>query len=178
MRGVTTKGPSAVKHLFDRFFSKFLLVLMALAISFLSFHGRNSEAVAANSLKILLGSWGGSGIMKLSDGSSQRIGCNGYYTGGGSQLGMVIRCTSTDQKIEIRSKLSVNANRLSGSWVERTYNAEGQISGKISGHQMRMSIKGAVTGSMNVQFSKRSQKIAIRTNNIGMSSVNITLSRR
>lgn len=137
-----------------------------------------APAQAAKSIKILLGSWGGSGTMKLQDGSSERIGCTGYYTGGGSQLSMVIRCTNDNQKIEIRSKLSVNANKLSGNWEEVTYNATGQINGKISGNKIKFSIQGAVSGTMSVKFSKYSQKINIETNNIGMSSVDITLRRK
>ena len=138
----------------------------------------HSSVQAAQSLKVLLGSWGGSGVMKLKDGASERVGCNGYYTGGGSQLGMVIRCTSGGQKIEIRSKLSVNNNNLSGKWEERSFNAEGSISGKVTGNQMKMSIQGAVTGSMNVHFTSKSQKITIVTDNIGMSRVSITLYRK
>ena len=82
----------------------------------------------------LLGSWGGSGEYQLNDGTRERVSCNAYYTGGGSQLGMVIRCTSQGAKaIEIRSKLSNSGGRISGSWEERTYNAEGTASGSATG---------------------------------------------
>ena len=35
----------------------------------------------------LLGSWGGSGEIRLDKGRKERIKCNAYYTGGGSDLG-------------------------------------------------------------------------------------------
>ncbi len=164
-----------MKRLFDFRFTG--IITGALALMVVAFF-TISSVHAAQSLKILLGSWGGSGIMKLKDGGSERVGCNGYYTGGGSQLGMVIRCTSAGQKIEIRSKLSVNNNRLTGNWEERSYNAVGHINGKVTGNQMKMAIQGAVTGTMNVRFSRTSQKITIRTNNIGMSRVSITLRKK
>lgn len=136
------------------------------------------NAGGSPSIGVLLGSWGGGGILKLTDGSSKRIRCNGYYTGGDTQLGMVIRCTGGDQKIEMRSKLSVNASNVSGSWEERTYNAVGSINGTITSNTINMSISGSVVGSMNVKYSRSRQSVSINTNNIGMRSVNITLSRQ
>ena len=73
----------------------------------------------------LLGSWGGSGEIRLDKGRKERIKCNAYYTGGGSDLGLAIRCQSDNYKIEIRSKLSYSGGRLSGNWEERTFNASG-----------------------------------------------------
>jgi hypothetical protein len=73
----------------------------------------------------LLGSWGGSGQIRLDKGRMERIKCNAYYTGGGAELGLAIRCQSDNYKIEIRSKLSYSGGRLSGNWEERTFNAQG-----------------------------------------------------
>lgn len=171
------KGSLVMKHISVQSLKSSLMISTLLAISLL-FISHQAHAAKASPVKLLLGSWGGGGIMKLTDGSSERIRCNGYYTGGGTQLGMVIRCTSSSNKVEMRSKLSLNANRISGSWEERTFNAEGQLSGKISGQKMNMSISGAVVGSMNVKFSKRQQVVTIRTNNIEMKSLNITLKRK
>jgi len=60
----------------------------------------------------LLGSWRGSGQMELSQGKTERLKCNAYYTGGGSQLGMAIRCQSESSNVEIRSKLSQSGGRI------------------------------------------------------------------
>ncbi|MFZ0397504.1 MAG: hypothetical protein WAM06_05620, partial [Methyloceanibacter sp.] len=35
----------------------------------------------------LLGSWGGTGEISLDKGRKERLKCNAYYTGGGSDLG-------------------------------------------------------------------------------------------
>src|SRR5690606_20748429 len=53
-----------------------------------------------------LGSWGGSGTYRLQDGTSERLKCDAYYTGSGSQLGIAVRCSGQNNKIEMRSKLS------------------------------------------------------------------------
>lgn len=171
------KGSLMMKHISVQTFKSLQKFSIFLAM-WLLFLSPEAHAAKASPVKLLLGSWGGGGIMKLTDGSSERIRCNGYYTGGGTQLGMVIRCTSSSNKVEMRSKLSLNSNRISGSWEERTFNAEGQLSGKISGQKMNMSISGAVVGTMNVKFSKRQQIVTIRTNNIEMKSLNITLKRK
>ena len=80
---------------------------------------------AANPFDTLLGSWRGSGQIGLNDGRRERLTCNAYYTGGGSQLGMAIRCQSDTSNVEIRSKLSLSGGRISGTWEERTFNARG-----------------------------------------------------
>jgi hypothetical protein len=138
---------------------------------------RATEAADANPFDILLGSWGGSGNFRLSDGSSERIQCNAYYTGGGSQLGMAIRCKSPDQSIEIRSKLNKSGSRISGTWEERTYNASGSASGSASGNRINLSISGGVSGQMSVSYSKTRQNVSISTQGIPLRSVSITLGR-
>ncbi len=90
----------------------------------------------------LLGSWGGTGEIRLDKGRRERIKCNAYYTGGGSQLGLAIRCNSDSYKIEIRSKLSYSGGRLSGNWEERTFNATGSASGTATPSRIALSITG------------------------------------
>lgn len=141
--------------------------------------GGQQPAVAANPLNKLIGSWGGSGSFKLSDGRTERIRCNAYYTGGGSQLRMAVRCRGGENKIEIRSRLSHNAGRLSGSWEERTYNAEGTASGTVSGQTLRLNISGGgLFGSMRVSFSRTRQTISVSVRGVGLKSVRVTLRRR
>ena len=106
----------------------------------------------------LFGSWGGTGELRLDKGRKERIKCSAYYTGGGSELGMAIRCQSDSYKIEIRSKLSYSGGRLSGNWEERTFNASGAASGTATPSSIRLSISGAVSGSMNVTYTKTTPK--------------------
>ena len=107
-----------------------LLAVMALALlAVLGAKPAFSDSAAFNTL---LGSWGGTGEYSLADGTRARIKCNAYYTGGGSQLGMAIRCSSDNNKIEIRSKLNNSGGRITGHWEERTYNAEGDAIGVLA----------------------------------------------
>jgi hypothetical protein len=132
---------------------------------------------AANPFDTLLGSWRGSGQIQLSDGRSERLKCNAYYTGGGAQLGMAIRCQSESSNVEIRSKLSQTDGRISGTWEERTYNAEGTATGQTTGDKISLQISGGVTGTMQVSYNGSRQSVAISTQGIALKSVTIDLSR-
>lgn len=135
------------------------------------------QAAEGNPFDVLLGSWGGGGSFKLNNGASERIQCSAYYTGGGSTLGMAIRCKSASNNIEIRSKLNKSGNRISGTWEERTYNAAGNASGSASGSNIQLQISGGVSGSMSVNYSKSRQSVSISTSGTPLQSVQITLNR-
>jgi len=124
----------------------------------------------------LLGSWRGSGRIML-DSGPERLSCNAYYTGGGSQLGMAIRCKSETSNVEIRSKLSLSGDRLTGNWEERTFNAEGTASGTARPGRLAIRVTGSVTGSMIVNYSRTSQSVSISTQGIALKSVSINLTR-
>jgi hypothetical protein len=132
---------------------------------------------AGNPFDTLLGSWRGSGQIVLTDGSSERLKCNAYYTGGGTQLGMAIRCQSESSNVEIRSKLSQSGGRITGTWEERTFNAEGTATGQASADRISLQISGGVTGSMLVSYSGSRQSVAISTQGIALKSVTIDLTR-
>ena len=155
---------------------RFLAVLAMAASSFMLAPAPGGEA-AANPFDTLLGSWRGSGQITLNDGRRERLTCNAYYTGGGSQLGMAIRCQSDTSNVEIRSKLSLSGSRISGTWEERTFNASGTASGSASGNRISLSIAGGVSGSMQVSYSGSRQSVSISTQNIALKSVTISLSR-
>jgi hypothetical protein len=125
----------------------------------------------------LLGSWGGSGEIQLDKGRKERIKCNAYYTGGGSDLGLAIRCQSDNYKIEIRSKLSYSGGRLSGNWEERTFNASGTASGTASPNKISLAIKGGVSASMLVNYTKSSQNVNISVHGVALQGVRISLAR-
>ncbi len=150
---------------------QFFVVVCAIA-------AMNSVAVAGPSpFNTMLGSWGGSGIFELKSGKKERIQCTAYYTGSSSQLNMNIRCKG-NQQIEMRSKMSLADGKITGTWLETTFNAEGNISGKAQGSKIALAINGAVTGSMEVNFSRVRQEVIINTKGTDLKVVKITLTRR
>lgn len=135
-----------------------------------------SENVEASPFDTLLGTWRGTGQVQLNTGK-ERLSCNAYYTGGGSQLGMAIRCTSGNSKVEIRSKLSLSGSRITGNWEERTYNAAGTASGTASPGRISIVVSGSIRGSMVVNYSKSRQSVSISTSGSPLQRVSISLTR-
>ncbi|HKA65495.1 MAG TPA: hypothetical protein VKD00_07220, partial [Methyloceanibacter sp.] len=96
---------------------------------------------------------------------------------GGSDLGLAIRCQSDNYKIEIRSKLSYSGGRLSGNWEERTFNASGTATGTATPNKISLAIKGGVTASMLVNYTKSSQNVNISVQGVALQGVRIALGR-
>lgn len=139
----------------------------------------SASAADGDVVATLLGSWGGSGRLHFSDGSSQSISCSGHYTGGGDELRMAIQCKSETTPIHIRSRLKISGGRASGEWEERTYNANGNASGRAGNGSVSLGLSGGgFSGSMSVSYSKSHQNITISTQGIGMSKASISLNRR
>ena len=163
--------------LFDN--SRFRRTVVAAGAVLACLPAGSAFAVEANAVTALIGSWGGSGRISYTDGSSESIRCTAYYTGGGNELRMAIQCKSDKNPIHIRSKLRIDGNRASGEWEERTFNASGTASGKIGAGSMSLGISGGgFTGSMSVSFTKSSHSVNISAQGIAMSRVTIGFGRQ
>lgn len=150
------------------------LALAAMAIAAAAFTAPASAGVLAG----LVGSWGGGGTATFEGGTREKLRCNGYYKGAGSDLSMVIRCASpSGAKIELRGTVKESGGRVSGQWEERTYNATGVLSGSAAEGSLKAGISGAITGSMSVAFSSGSQTVSISTTGTALRTVNISFSR-
>lgn len=139
----------------------------------------SARAAGDGAVGTLVGSWGGSGRIQYTDGSSEAIRCSAYYTGGSNTLNMVIQCKSDKNPIHIRSKLHIDGSHASGDWEERTFNASGTVSGKVNPDSMSLNISGGgFDGSMSVSFSKTSHTVNVTTKGIAMSRANMNFGRR
>lgn len=142
--------------------------------------GVPSIATAAESpVATLAGSWGGSGRISYTDGNSEGIRCNAYYSAGGNQLTLAIQCKSDSNAIHVRSKLRIDGSRVNGDWEERTFNASGSGNGRVEGNSMSISLAGGgFTGNMTVNFSKSAHSVTISTKGIAMSKATMNFTRR
>ena len=136
------------------------------------------SAHAATLLDRLMGSWSGSGQIRYDDGQAEGVRCSAYYTGGNDRLRLAIRCRSDSTEVEIRGLLTRQGERLSGTWEERTFNASGEASGRLSAERMSLSIAGGgFSGAMTVAYSGSRQVVTISTEGIRMRSVTVTLAK-
>ena len=153
------------------------LAVIAIAALFI-FVPRSPSYADPSPFDTLLGSWGGTGEIRLDKGRQERIKCNAYYTGGGAELGLAIRCQSqTTTRSRSGASSAIAAGRLSGNWEERTFNASGIATGTATPNKISLSINGGVTGNMLVYFTKSTQSVTISTQGIALQGVRITLGR-
>jgi len=155
----------------------FLRLMPALAAAALVLAPVAAAEADSTPFDSLIGSWRGSGQIELDQGRKERLKCNAYYTGGGSQLRMAILCQSESSNVQIRSALSESGGRITGTWEERTFNAEGNASGQVSSGKISLAIAGGVTGTMTVTYTSSRQSVAISTQGVALKSVSIDLTR-
>ena len=137
-------------------------------------------AAAQSPFATLSGNWSGSGNVRFTGGSTEAVKCRAYYSpkDAGTSLGIAILCASPSSKIELRATLKYEGGKVTGSWEERTYNASGAVEGQASSNKINVSINGGgLTGSMAVGVNGASQSVKIKTEGIGMTGVDISLSR-
>lgn len=140
------------------------------------------QPALANPLNGYVGTWSGSGSVKLDSGESERIDCRAYYTSpqDGTDLNVAIRCANPSNKIEMRAGLIYSSGVVSGTWEERTFNATGAVTGTANNASIKLTINGAITGSMSVSLSDDRQNVSISTagSGSGLSAVKISLKRQ
>ena len=67
---------------------------------------------------------------------------------------------------------------LAGTWEERTFNASGEASGRITGDKMSLSVSGGgFSGSMAVAYTGSRQVVTISTQGVRMRSVHVMLAK-
>ena len=124
------------------------------------------------------GSWGGSGTVKYSDGSTERMRCSARYSGGGSDVSLSIKCNSAERNIDVSGRLHANEGHIGGSWNESNLGLSGSAVGKSSPGHLALGLEGSVSGSMSVSFSESHQDVAIRVAGATLESVNMSMGKR
>ena len=128
----------------------------------------------------LSGTWIGNGQVRLEGGKTERIQCRAYYTprDGGTGVGIALRCASSSFTINLRSVLTSNGGRVTGSWEEQTFNVTGNVAGRASPGSLAVSISGGgLSGSMSVSFGSATQQVSINTSGTALRGVSISLSK-
>ena len=128
----------------------------------------------------LTGTWSGRGQVRIEGGKNERITCKAYYTpkDGGVGVGIALRCASPSYSINLRSLLTSTGDRVTGTWEEETFNANGTVTGRAYNGNLSVSISGGgLAGSMSVSFGSATQQVSINTSGTPLRGVSISLSR-
>lgn len=121
----------------------------------------------------LIGTWSGSGQVRLDDGRGEQIKCKAYYTDRSAEhglvsLGLALKCASGGSKIDLRAQVHADGSRLVGKWEERQFNAVGSIAGTATGNKLSMMLDGGgLKAEVVVTTSGATQSFSI-TSDAGM----------
>ena len=138
-----------------------------------------SWAAVAEPIADLAGFWSGSGSVTLASGNTERVKCQVFYKASDStQLRQTLRCASADYTINATADLQVKGGSVTGSWEEKTYAVKGEVTGRFSGENFALLIKGAnFTASMNVALSACKQSLNITPKGLDVTKVVIGLAK-
>lgn len=125
----------------------------------------------------LLGSWSGSGQVRYTDGSSQRMTCRGTYTGNSYRMQLALRCFGSGNQVSMNGQMRSTRGKVAGTWQENNFSLSGQVSGTARKGRVRLGISGGVFGNMSVLFTRSTQTVAVRARNVSLQKVTMRMRR-
>ncbi len=138
------------------------------------------------------GRWSGWGSITMEGGSSEQVKCvatyftkepgvtteGGISKGGSAGLQQNLRCASQSFRIDAVANLNVSGNAVTGNWEERTYAAQGSVSGRLTGAGFNLSIQGSnFSAAMMVAIAECKQAITIVPRGFQISRIAISLDK-
>ncbi len=139
-----------------------------------------AAAVGADSVKNLAGRWSGWGAVTHSSGQSEQVKCVATYfvKDAGEGLEQNLRCASASYKIDASARLTIDGEKVKGSWEERANSTQGEISGRVTGGGFNLNIQGEhFTAAMAVSASACKQSINIAPEGFQISRIAIGLQK-
>jgi hypothetical protein len=135
---------------------------------------------SAAAVSVLDGRWSGWGSITMSNGSAEQVKCIATYfvKSAGAEVTQNLRCASQSFRIDAVANLDVRGEAVSGKWEERTYSAQGSVSGRLTGSGFNLSIQGEnFTAAMAVAVSECKQSITIAPRGFDIARIAVGLDK-
>ena len=117
---------------------------------------------AGNPFEQLRGEWKGGGTVTPAKGDPMKVACKATYKVTGSNLSQNLRCAGTDYRIDATLKLTDKNGKIKGSWNEKTYDANGGVTGTAKADLIHARISGdKFSGRMSLNVSDGGLEINI-----------------
>jgi hypothetical protein len=104
------------------------------------------------------GHWSGTGTIKPSDKSTERIRCDATYRQRGStqhEIDLQLRCDSDSYKFDLSGQFQADeSNHISGSFTERTRGVGGTVVGNAQGPRMQIHVESSGFSATMVLVTK------------------------
>ncbi len=142
-----------------------------------------ASAVAAQDIKSLktgefTGYWSGVGMVTWSNGSTEQLKCVATYKNAAADVRQNLRCASPGYAISASAELTVAGEVITGTWEEKTYSANGLITGKVTDTGFLLSIKGPTfSAEMHLNHSACKQAIEIAPTGVDVTKISIGLGK-
>jgi len=110
----------------------------------------------------LKGDWTGGGMVTPSRGDPEKVDCKVAYDVAGNTVTQTLLCTGVDNRYDAKTKFKLKGGKISGSWLETTFDASGNVSGSAIGHLVHARISGdKFSGRMSINVSDAGHTINI-----------------
>ncbi len=153
---------------------------LALLLAVLPAGGPASPALSAQSIDGFSGRWSGWGSITMASGAAEQVKCVATYfiKQDGAELIQNLRCASQSFRIDAVANLDVKGDEVSGKWEERTYAAQGSVSGRLTSGGFNLSIQGDnFSAAMRVAMTDCKQSITIAPRGFEISRIAIGLDK-
>ncbi len=132
----------------------------------------------------LAGSWSGSGIIKKSNGTSERVRCRSAFEPAGTanlSLRLRLRCASDSYNFDLSASVAYQGGSISGSFQEATRSVVVGISGHSSGEGRQIQAVAqapGVTSNITMTIRGNHQSVSIVTPGAEVPEVTVSLEKR
>jgi hypothetical protein len=122
------------------------------------------------------GSWGGTGTVSLSNGTTEKIRCKATYAlAGASALRQTLRCASDSYTFNLSSNVTSQGDRVSGSWSEASRGINGSLQGTAGNGRIDVLVETAGFAAQ-IALTTRGNKQSVTISSQGeIKGVNITM---
>ncbi|MDH2353151.1 hypothetical protein QCM77_22150 [Bradyrhizobium sp. SSUT18] len=152
-------------------------LLIAAAVLFAAAIANSESKAQSGPFAPLAGSWSGSGIVILDDGSTERIRCRAKYAPIGPTLELSLTCASDAYKFNLGASVKAEGSAIAGSWSEASRNISGSLSGRGAGGNYELLASAAgFNANISLKTSGNKQVVTMRADS-QFRGANITLSR-
>jgi uncharacterized cupredoxin-like copper-binding protein len=149
--------------------------------SFVNMWSPATVAVASSSVFAAFpGRWTGSGRLGFKDGKVETVDCRATYflSDDKTELSQNIRCASPSGKIEVKSKVTETAGKLSGTWNELMYEKSGELTGEATPRGLRVAVKGTdLDANMDLIIKDNKQVVEIQFHNTTLIGLTLVLTK-
>jgi hypothetical protein len=142
-----------------------LRMLAFLALSGLLCASTPARADDASPFERLIGRWVGDGRLGVRNGKTEQVKCRVTYLHHKPEdpLQQTIRCASAGGSVEVRSWVTHEAGKLTGTWEELERKWKGEIAGAVTRRGFKVAVKGEdLKANMDIVLLGAKQVIEIQ----------------